>query len=97
MAPSKIGALGLHTPLPPVATPLPHSLKKGNYKNKDDELIQYSLKALLNQKTNSSIARSIQDSLYNTHNIRLGWIRDHVMHLGNQKAHELAKEANTST
>ncbi|GBL98086.1 hypothetical protein AVEN_84588-1 [Araneus ventricosus] len=46
---------------------------------------------------NSPIARSIQDSLYNTHNIRLGWIRTHVGHLGNEKADELAKEAITST
>ncbi|GBM31216.1 hypothetical protein AVEN_193346-1 [Araneus ventricosus] len=53
---------------------------------------QSSLKALLNQKSNSPIVRSIQDSLYNTHNIRLGWIRAHVGHLGNEKADELAKE-----
>ncbi|GBO12617.1 hypothetical protein AVEN_73809-1 [Araneus ventricosus] len=58
---------------------------------------QSSLKALLNQKSNSPIARSIQDSLYNTHNIRLGWIRAHVGHLGNEKADQLAKEVITST
>ncbi|GBM43369.1 hypothetical protein AVEN_166109-1 [Araneus ventricosus] len=56
---------------------------------------QSSLKALLNQKSNSSIARSIQDYLYNTHNIRLDWL-DHVGHLGSDKADELAKEAITS-
>ncbi|GBO05169.1 hypothetical protein AVEN_230333-1 [Araneus ventricosus] len=55
-----------------------------------------SLKALLNKKSNSPIARSIQDYLYNTHNIRLGWIRDHVGHLGSDKADELANEAITS-
>ncbi|GBM43288.1 hypothetical protein AVEN_220820-1 [Araneus ventricosus] len=58
---------------------------------------QSSLKALLNQKSNSPITRSIQDSLCNTHNIRLGWIRAHVGHLGNEKADELVKEAITST
>ncbi|GBM42309.1 hypothetical protein AVEN_235019-1 [Araneus ventricosus] len=57
---------------------------------------QSSLKALLNQKSNSPIATYIQDSLYNTHNIRLGWIRAHVGHLGNEKADEQAKEAITS-
>ncbi|GBO40471.1 hypothetical protein AVEN_275708-1 [Araneus ventricosus] len=54
---------------------------------------QSSLKALLNEKSNSAIARYIQDSLYNTHNFRLGWIRAHVGHLGKEKDDELAKEA----
>ncbi|GBM10333.1 hypothetical protein AVEN_131072-1 [Araneus ventricosus] len=58
---------------------------------------QFSLKALLNQKPISPIARSIQDSLLNSHKIRLGWIRAHAGHLGNEKADELAKEAITST
>ncbi|GBN14984.1 Biotinidase, partial [Araneus ventricosus] len=48
-------------------------------------------------KNNIPIARSIQDSLYNTHNIRLGWIRAHAGYLGNERADELAKEAITST
>ncbi|GBM02884.1 hypothetical protein AVEN_52056-1 [Araneus ventricosus] len=58
---------------------------------------QSILKALLNQKSNSPITRSIQDCLYNTHIMRLGWIRAHVGHLGDEKADELAKEAITST
>ncbi|GBN09032.1 hypothetical protein AVEN_249073-1, partial [Araneus ventricosus] len=32
-----------------------------------------------------------------THNIRRGWIRAYVGHLGNEKADELDKEAITST
>ncbi|GBO39937.1 hypothetical protein AVEN_176842-1 [Araneus ventricosus] len=43
------------------------------------------------------LARSIQDSLYYTQNIRLCCIRAHVGHLGNEKADELAKEAITSS
>ncbi|GBM19658.1 hypothetical protein AVEN_247630-1 [Araneus ventricosus] len=54
---------------------------------------QSSLKALLNEKSNSAKARYIHDSLY----IRLGWIRAHVGHMGKEKDDELAKEAIMST
>ncbi|GBN59585.1 hypothetical protein AVEN_155333-1 [Araneus ventricosus] len=63
-----------------------------NFKITEEQACMRSLKGT----TKGLLARSIQDSLYNTHNIRLCWIRAHVGHLGNEKADELAKEAITS-
>ncbi|GBM22055.1 Putative protein in type-1 retrotransposable element R1DM [Araneus ventricosus] len=58
---------------------------------------QSSLKAIANIKTTSPQAREIQDQLLANPQVRLGWIRAHVGHQGNEKADELAKAAITST
>ncbi|GBN29560.1 hypothetical protein AVEN_132356-1 [Araneus ventricosus] len=58
---------------------------------------QSSLKAIANQKTTTPKARQIQESFLQSSNIRLGWIKVNVGHLGDEKADELAKGAIIST
>ncbi|CAL1296084.1 unnamed protein product [Larinioides sclopetarius] len=56
---------------------------------------QASLKVIANTKT-SPIARQIQNLLLKCNNVRLGWIKAHIRHVGNERADDLAKSAITS-
>ncbi|KAF8784235.1 hypothetical protein HNY73_011537 [Argiope bruennichi] len=52
-----------------------------------------SLHSILALNTNSPIAQEIQNTLINSTNIKLGWVKAHANNLGNETADQLAKRA----
>ncbi|GBM53293.1 hypothetical protein AVEN_52318-1, partial [Araneus ventricosus] len=55
-----------------------------------------SLHFISSLKTNSPLAQDIQSILLNSPSIKLGWIKEHVEHAGNESVDLLVKKATSS-